>query len=213
MKLILLGAPGAGKGTQAAFITAYYDIPVLATGEILREAVKKGTPIGQQAKSYMDAGQLVPDDVIIGVVKEGMAANPEAEKGFILDGVPRTVAQAEALEEMGIDIDLALAIDVSDENIIERLSGRRVCESCGATYHTLFKPSKKPGICDKCDGMLIIRKDDEPETIKARLVTYHSKIESLVDFYEKRGKLVRIEGSYSVEKTRERIFKELEALS
>lgn len=211
MKLILLGAPGAGKGTQSEFIVDRYGIPALSTGNILREAVKNGTPVGKQAKGYMDAGELVPDDVIIGVIKERME-QPDAQKGFILDGVPRTVAQAEALEKLGVDIDLVLDIEVDDANIIERLSGRRVCEKCGATYHTLFKPSQKPEVCDRCGGRLIIRKDDEPETIKARLATYHQQTEPLVEFYKKRGKLVEIEGSYSVEKTRERIAEELEAI-
>ncbi|MDL2219641.1 adenylate kinase [Ruminococcaceae bacterium OttesenSCG-928-O06] len=211
MKLILLGAPGAGKGTQAEFIEKKYDIPSLSTGNILREAVKNGTPVGLKAKAYMDAGGLVPDDVIIGVIKERMQA-PDAQKGFILDGVPRTLAQAEALESMGVDIDLVLDIEVSDENIIERLSGRRVCEKCGASYHTVFKPSQKPEVCDRCGGRLIIRKDDEPETIKARLAAYHEQTEPLIDFYKQRGKLVEIEGSYSVEKTTERIFQALEAL-
>ncbi|MDL2294527.1 adenylate kinase [Ruminococcaceae bacterium OttesenSCG-928-D13] len=211
MKLILLGAPGAGKGTQSEFIVDKYGIPALSTGEILRAAVKNGTPVGLKAKSYMDAGALVPDDVIIDVIKERMG-EPDAAKGFILDGVPRTVAQAEALEKMGVEIDLVLDIEVSDENIIERLSGRRVCEKCGATYHTLFKPSQVPEVCDRCGGRLIIRKDDEPETIKARLATYHEQTEPLVDFYRQRDKLVEIEGSYSVEKTRDRIDEVLGAL-
>lgn len=209
MKLILLGAPGAGKGTQSQFIVEKYGIPALSTGNILREAVKNGTPVGKEAKSYMDAGQLVPDDVIIGVIKERLQ-EPDAQKGFILDGVPRTVAQAEALEKMGVDIDLVVDIEVADENIVERLSGRRVCEKCAAPYHTVFHPSKTPETCDVCSGKLIIRKDDQPETIMARLKTYHEQTEPLVDFYKKRGKLVEIEGSYSVEKTRDRVFEALE---
>lgn len=209
MKLILLGAPGAGKGTQSQFIVDKYGIPSLSTGNILREAVKNGTPVGTKAKGYMDAGQLVPDDVIIGVIKERLE-QPDAQKGFILDGVPRTVAQAEALEKMGVDIDLVVDIEVADENIVERLSGRRVCEKCAAPYHTVFNPSKVPEVCDACDGKLIIRKDDQPETIMARLKTYHEQTEPLVGFYKQRGKLVEIEGSYSVEKTRDRIFAALE---
>lgn len=209
MKLILLGAPGAGKGTQSQFIVDKYGIPSLSTGNILREAVKNGTPVGTKAKGYMDAGQLVPDDVIIGVIKERLE-EPDAQKGFILDGVPRTVAQAEALEKMGVDIDLVVDIEVADENIVERLSGRRVCEKCAAPYHTVFNPSKVPEVCDACDGKLIIRKDDQPETIMARLKTYHEQTEPLVGFYKQRGKLVEIEGSYSVEKTRDRIFAALE---
>ncbi len=204
MKLILLGAPGAGKGTQAQFITQDFGIPALSTGEILRNAVANGTPVGQEARRYMDAGELVPDDVVIGVIKERMA-EPDAQKGFILDGVPRTLAQAEALERLGVDIDLVLDIEVSDENVIERLSGRRVCEACGASYHTLFNPPAQPELCDRCGGRLIIRVDDEPETVKARLAAYHTQTRPLVDFYRQRGKLVEIEGSYSVEKTRQRI--------
>ena len=212
MKLILLGAPGAGKGTQGEFIVEKYGIPSLSTGAILREAVKNGTPVGQKAKGYMDAGELVPDEVIIGVIKERLE-EPDAQKGFILDGVPRTVAQAEALESMGVDIDLVLDIEVGDENILERLSGRRVCEACGVSYHTIFNPSAVPEVCDKCGGKLIIRKDDEPETIRQRLKTYHEQTEPLIDFYKQRGKLVGIEGSFSVDKTKERIFAALEGLS
>lgn len=212
MKLILLGAPGAGKGTQSEFIVDKYKIPALSTGNLLREAIKNGTPVGMQAKTYMDAGQLVPDDVVIGVIKERMQ-QPDAANGFILDGVPRTVAQAEELEKMGVDIDLVLDIEVKEENVIERLSGRRVCEKCGASYHTVFKPSKVPEVCDRCGGRLIIRKDDEPETIRKRLQAYHEQTEPLVDFYQQRGKLAKIEGSYSVEKTRDRIFEELEKLN
>lgn len=208
MKLILLGAPGAGKGTQAQFIQAEFGIPAFSTGEILRDAVKNGTPTGILAKSYMDAGELVPDDVVIGVIKERMD-EPEAENGFILDGVPRTVVQAEALERLGVDIDVVLNIEVSDENVIERLSGRRVCEKCGASYHTLFNPSRVPNVCDRCGGRLIIRKDDEPETIKARLQVYHEQTEPLIEFYRQRGKLVNIEGSYSVDKTRDRVLEAL----
>ena len=212
MKLILLGAPGAGKGTQGEFIADKLGIPTLSTGNILREAVKNGTPVGLEAKSYMDAGGLVPDEVIIGVIKERLE-QPDAQKGFILDGVPRTLAQAEALEKMGVAIDMVLNIEVADENIVERLSGRRVCEECGASYHTVFKPSKVPEVCDRCGGKLIIRKDDQPETVMARLKTYHELTEPLVDFYRTRDKLVDIEGSYSVEKTRERISQLLEQAS
>ncbi|NLW78828.1 MAG: adenylate kinase [Ruminococcaceae bacterium] len=212
MKLILLGAPGAGKGTQAEFICDRYNIPALSTGNILREAVKNGTETGKKAKAYMDAGDLVPDDVIIGVIKERME-EPDAQNGFILDGVPRTLAQAEALERMGVDIDLALDIEVSDQAIIERLSGRRVCEKCGASYHTVFKPPRVPEVCDRCGGRLIIRKDDEPETILSRLKTYHEQTEPLIAFYKDRGKLAEIEGTESVEDTTKKVFKVLEALA
>lgn len=209
MKLILLGAPGAGKGTQAEYIQDMYKIPALSTGNILREAVQNETEIGKQAKGYMDAGALVPDEIIIGLIKERMQ-QPDAANGFILDGVPRTVAQAEALEKMGVDIDLALEIEVSDEEIVKRLSGRRVCESCGASYHTIYKPSQKPDVCDRCGGRLIVRKDDEPETILARLATYHEQTEPLVEFYKKRGKLVVVEGAEEVADTKARTLKALE---
>lgn len=210
MKLILLGAPGAGKGTQAEFIRDKYKIPALSTGNILREAVKNGTETGKVAKRYMDAGDLVPDDVIIGVIKERMQ-EPDAANGFILDGVPRTVPQAEALEKMGVDIDLALDIEVSDDEIIKRLSGRRVCENCGATYHIEYNPPQKPDVCDRCSGRLIVRKDDEPETIKARLKTYHEQTEPLIQFYKERGKLAVVQGASGVEDTTKRVFEVLEA--
>lgn len=210
MKLILLGAPGAGKGTQAEIICDRYNIPALSTGNILREAVKKGTETGLLAKSYMDAGDLVPDEVIIKVIRERMQ-EPDAKNGFILDGVPRTVAQAEALEQMGVDIDLVVNIDVSDEDIVKRLSGRRVCESCGASYHTVYKPSKQPDVCDRCSGRLIIRKDDEPETILARLAIYHEQTEPLIEFYRSRGKLAEVQGAEILDETTARVQKVLEA--
>ena len=212
MNLILLGAPGAGKGTQAEFITETFHIPALSTGNILREAVKNGTETGKKAKAFMDAGELVPDEVIIGVIKERLA-QPDAQKGFVLDGVPRTVAQAEALESMGISIDKVLDVSVDDNTIVQRLSGRRVCEVCGASYHTLSKPSKVPGVCDKDGGKLIIRKDDEPETILARLKTYHEQTEPLISFYKERGKLAVIDGCNSVEDTWKQVQKALEGVS
>lgn len=211
MKLILLGAPGAGKGTQAEVIRERYNIPALSTGNILREAVKNGTKTGLKAKSYMDAGALVPDEVIIDVIRERMQ-QPDAQSGFILDGVPRTVAQAEALEKMGVDIDLALNIHVPDDEIVKRLSGRRVCESCGATYHTVYNPPKQPDKCDRCNGRLIIRKDDEPETVLARLKAYHEQTEPLIEFYRKRNKLAEVVGAEEVTETTQRVFKALEAL-
>lgn len=211
MKLILLGAPGAGKGTQADIIRDKHHIPALSTGNILREAVKNGTDTGLEAKKYMDSGALVPDEVIIGVIKERME-EPDAKNGFILDGVPRTVAQAEALEKMGVDIDLVINIHVADEDIVRRLSGRRVCESCGSSYHTVYKPSKEPEVCDRCQGRLIIRKDDEPETILARLKAYHEQTEPLIDFYRQRGKLAEVEGAEELSETTARVAKVLEAL-
>ncbi len=212
MKLILLGAPGAGKGTQAEYICDRYNIPAFSTGNILREAVKNGTETGIKAKSYMDAGELVPDEVIIDVIRERMQ-QPDAQNGFILDGVPRTVAQAEALEKLGVDINLAISLNVADDEIVKRLSGRRVCESCGASYHTVYKPSKQPDVCDRCGGRLIVRKDDEPETILARLAIYHDQTQPLIDFYRQRNKLAEVEGAEEVRETTERVFKVLEDLS
>lgn len=212
MKLILLGAPGAGKGTQAERICDTYHIPALSTGNILREAVKNGTETGLKAKTFMDAGALVPDEIIIGLIKERME-QPDAQNGFILDGVPRTVAQAEALEKMGVEIDLVVDIEVEDEDIVRRLSGRRVCEVCGTPYHTLYKPSKVPEVCDRDGGKLIIRKDDEPETILSRLKTYHDQTEPLIAFYEKRGKLARVVGDEELAVTSARVDKALEALA
>ncbi len=209
MRLILLGAPGAGKGTQAEFIADRFGIPSLSTGNMLREAVDKGTDVGKEAKGYMESGALVPDEVIIGIIKERLL-QPDATKGFILDGMPRTCAQAEALEDMGVDIDLVLNIDVDDDAIVRRLSGRRVCESCGASYHTISKPSKQPCVCDRDGGKLIIRKDDEPETILARLKTYHELTEPLIGFYDERKKLASVDGNLSVNETTEAVLKVLE---
>ncbi|MBQ7859948.1 MAG: adenylate kinase [Faecalibacterium sp.] len=210
MNLILLGAPGAGKGTQAEFICAKYQIPSISTGNILRAAVKEGTEMGLKAKSFMDAGALVPDEVIIGILKERLT-QPDCANGFILDGVPRTIAQAEAIETMGIRIDKVLEIAVEDETIINRMSGRRVCEGCGASYHVASKPSKVEGVCDSCGGKLIIRKDDEASTVLGRLKAYHEQTEPLVDFYRQRGKLVVVKGADTVEATTQLVFKALEA--
>ena len=208
MKLILLGAPGAGKGTQAEVICEKLSIPAISTGNILREAMKNGTEMGRKAKSYIDSGALVPDDVIINIIKERLA-QADCENGFILDGVPRTVAQAEALEEMGVEIDRVVDIEVSDDTIVKRLSGRRVCSACGASYHTLYKPSATPDRCDRCNGALIVRKDDEPATILERLRTYHELTEPLVDFYQQRGKLVVVEGQEEVADTTKLLFEKL----
>lgn len=210
MKLILLGAPGAGKGTQAEIICDKLGIPTISTGNILRAAVKEGTPMGLKAKSFMDAGALVPDDVIVGIVKERLAA-PDCSGGFILDGMPRTIAQGEALEAMGVEIDKVLNLIVADEAIMERMSGRRVCAKCGASYHIKNKPSAKQGVCDRCGGELVIRKDDEPATVLDRLKAYHEQTEPLVAFYRERGKLVEIPDQGSIEDTTALILKELEA--
>ncbi|MCI2046424.1 MAG: adenylate kinase [Faecalibacterium sp.] len=192
MNLILLGAPGAGKGTYSEIICAKCKIPAISTGNILRAAVKNGTEMGQKAKSFMDAGALVPDDVIIGIVKERLG-EPDCANGFILDGVPRTIAQAEAIERMGIRIDKVLELSVADDVILQRMAGRRVCEKCGASYHIQNKPSKTPGVCDACGGKLVIRKDDNPDTVRDRLKAYHEQTEPLVAFYKERGKLATVE--------------------
>ncbi|MBP1550817.1 MAG: adenylate kinase [Oscillospiraceae bacterium] len=208
MNIILLGAPGAGKGTQAEIICEKLSIPTISTGNILRAAMKEGTEMGLKAKSFIEAGALVPDEVIIGIVKERLAAD-DCKNGFILDGVPRTIAQAKAIDEMGIKIDMALDIEVRDETIIERVGGRRVC-SCGASYHIKYKPSKVEGVCDACGATLTVRKDDEPQTVLDRLTTYHELTEPLKDFYREKGILVEIGGEGSVEETTQLVLKALE---
>ena len=208
MNIILLGAPGAGKGTQAEIICEKLSIPTISTGNILRAAMKEGTEMGLKAKSFIEAGALVPDEVIIGIVKERLAAD-DCKNGFILDGVPRTIAQAKAIDEMGIKIDMALDIEVKDETIIERVGGRRVC-SCGASYHIKYKPSKVEGVCDACGAALTVRKDDEPQTVLDRLTTYHELTEPLKDFYREKGILVEIGGEGSVEETTQLVLKALE---
>ncbi len=210
MNLIFLGAPGAGKGTQAEIVCDHFKIPAISTGSILRAAVKDGTPMGVKAKSYMDAGALVPDDVIVGIVKERLQAD-DCKNGFVLDGMPRTIAQGEALEQMGVQIDKVLNLIVADEAIIQRMGGRRVCAACGASYHITNKPSKREGVCDRCGGKLEIRKDDQPATVVDRLKAYHEQTEPLVDFYRSRGKLVEIPDQGSIEKTTALIMKALEA--
>lgn len=209
MKLILLGAPGAGKGTQAEKIVNKYNIPAISTGNILRAAVKDGTEMGLKAKSYMDAGQLVPDEILIGIIKDRLKEK-DCENGFILDGFPRTIPQAQALEDMGVGIDKVLDIEVDDEAITKRMSGRRVCSKCGNSYHVEYKKPAKEGVCDACGGELIQRKDDAPETVKARLVEYHQMTEPLKDFYDKLGKLVIVEGQEEVADTTALVFAALE---
>ena len=208
MKLILLGAPGAGKGTQADILCKELDIPTISTGNILRAAIKNGTPTGMKAKAYMDEGKLVPDDVIIGIITERVAEE-DCKNGYILDGVPRTIAQAESLEKAGIVFDDVISIEISDEVIMERMSGRRVCEHCGASYHLVAVPPKQEGICDKCGGKLIQRKDDAPETVKARLEVYHKETEPLKDFYAKRGLLKSVENQATVAETSQVILRAL----
>ena len=193
MKMIFLGAPGAGKGTQAEIVSEKYAIPAISTGAIIREAIKNQTEMGKAAKEFTEKGALVPDEVVIGIIKERLSKD-DCKNGFILDGFPRTVPQAKALEEMGVSIDFVIDIEVPDEKIIERMSGRRVCSKCGASYHTVYNPSKKGDSCDKCDEKLTIRKDDAPEVVKSRLETYHELTEPLKDFYSERGKLGIVEG-------------------
>ena len=200
MNLILLGAPGAGKGTQAEVICKALNIPTISTGNMLRAAVKAGTEYGLRAKAAMDAGDLVSDDIVIGILKDRIK-DPDAQNGFILDGFPRTVPQAEALDAMGVKIDKVIEIHVPDEKIQQRLSGRRVCLDCGATYHVDFKPSRTEGVCDVCGKQLVIRKDDEPETVKSRLKTYHEQTAPLKGYYEAQGKLVTVEGQEEVADT------------
>lgn len=198
MKLILLGAPGAGKGTQADIISAKLGIPTISTGNILREAVKNQTPVGLQAKSYMDRGALVPDDVIVGIVKERVARE-DCSNGFILDGMPRTIPQAQALVDAGIEFDSVISIEIADEVIEARMTGRRTCAACGASFHVAANPPRVEGVCDNCGGELSIRKDDAPETVKARLKTFHEETEPLKGFYEKLGKLKTVKGDQPIE--------------
>lgn len=200
MNLILLGAPGAGKGTQAEVISDALNIPQISTGNILREAVKNGTEYGLKAKAAMESGSLVSDDVVIGILKDRIAED-DCKNGFILDGFPRTVPQAEALDNMGVKIDKVLEIYVPDETIQQRLSGRRVCEDCGASYHTEFKPTKVDGKCDKCGGNAVQRKDDHPDTVIERLKVYHEQTAPLKDFYTNQGKLETVVGQDTVEET------------
>ncbi len=209
MKLILLGAPGAGKGTQAEKISDRLSIPVISTGNIIRESMKNGTEMGSKAKSYVDAGKLVPDEVVIGIIRERLA-NDDCANGFILDGFPRTIPQAEALDNMGIEIDTVLSIDVEDEKIVARMSGRRVCLDCGATYHLEYKKPQKDGICDFCGKELVLRKDDAPETVLDRLHVYHEQTEPLKEFYAAKGKLRSVKGCEEVKDTTAATFAALE---
>ena len=209
MKLILLGAPGAGKGTQAEILSRKYSIPTISTGNILRAAMKAGTPVGLRAQEYVESGRLVPDEVIIGIVQERLAKE-DCVNGYILDGMPRTIPQAEALEKHGVEIDYAVSIEIEDETIVERMSGRRTCHDCGASFHVVNNPPKTEGVCDLCGGELTIRKDDAPETVKARLETYHSETEPLKDFYAQRGKLRSVDNQPSIEAVTASIIKTLE---
>ena len=209
MNLIFLGAPGAGKGTQAEVVCNHLSIPAISTGNIIREAIKNGTEMGIKAKSFTESGALVPDEVVIGIIKERLAQD-DCNNGFILDGFPRTIPQAEALDEMGIQIDKVIDIEVPDEKIVKRMSGRRVCKACGASYHTDYKKPAKDGVCDSCGGELIIRKDDEPATVLERLNVYHEQTEPLKDYYMKTGKLRIVEGQEEVADTTALTLKALE---
>ena len=200
MNLILMGAPGAGKGTQSAKISEKWNIPAVSTGDMLRAAVKEGTPMGVTAKSYMDAGKLVPDEVVIGIIKDYLSSD-KCSNGFILDGFPRSIPQAEALEAMGVRIDAALSIEVADEKIVERMSGRRICSGCGASYHVVYNPPKTADVCDVCNASRYTRDDDAAETVLNRLKTFHEITEPLKDFYAAKGLLICVEGQEKVEDT------------
>ena len=200
LKLIFLGAPGAGKGTQSDIVAEKYGIPTISTGVMIREAIKNNTEMGIQAKAYAENGKLVPDEVVIGIIGERLAKD-DCQNGFILDGFPRTVPQAEELDKMGVEINCVVSIEVADEKIVERMSGRRSCAKCGATYHIVYNPSKDGANCDKCGEALSIRKDDAPEVVLDRLNVYHNQTEPLKDFYGKKGVLVLVEGQEKVEDT------------
>ena len=208
MNLLMLGAPGAGNGTHAAILNQKLGIPTISTGNILRAAIKDGTPTGLKAKEYMDNGQLVPDDVIIGIINERLQAE-DCKNGYILDGVPRTIGQAEALEKAGIHFDAVVALEVSDEEIMQRMSGRRVCEKCGASYHIVAIPPKVEGVCDVCGGALIQRANDAPETVKSRLDVYHRETEPLKAYYAERGNLKEVFNQATVEATTAKILEVL----
>ena len=200
MKLILLGAPGVGKGTQADILTRELNIPAISTGNMLRAAMKHQTPLGEKVREYMDTGKLVSDEIVIELLNNRIQ-DPDCANGFILDGVPRTIGQAEALEQAGIRFDAAVALENDDEVIIERIGGRRVCEVCGASYHLKHSPAKVDGVCDKCGGKLVQRKDDAPETVKNRLEVYHTTTEPLKGFYEARGILKTVENQPTIAET------------
>ena len=210
MNLILLGAPGAGKGTQAEILVKKLSIPAISTGNMLREAIANGTELGKKAKQHMDNGSLVPDELILGIVADRVAM-PDCSNGFILDGMPRTLAQAEALENMGVKIDHVVSIEVDDAVIEGRMTGRRVCPKCGASYHIVANPPKMDGVCNACGSELTIRKDDAPETVRKRLEVYHATTEVLKDFYGKLGRLCIIEGNQPIDKANEDILKAIGA--
>ena len=209
MNLILMGAPGAGKGTQSANISEKWNIPAVSTGDMLRAAVKAGTELGMKAKSCMDAGQLVPDEIVIGIIKDYLSSD-SCKNGFILDGFPRSIPQAEALDAMGVKIDAVMSIEVEDEKIVERMSGRRICSSCGASYHVVYNPPKAENVCDACGASLYTRDDDAAETVLKRLETYHNITEPLKDYYAAKNLLVCVKGMEKVEDTTAGVMKALE---
>ena len=208
MNLIIMGAPGAGKGTQSENISAKFNIPAISTGDILRGAIKNGTELGLQAKSFIDAGKLVPDTVVIDIIKEHLATDA-CKNGFILDGFPRSIPQAEALDAMGVQIDAVLSLEVPDETIVTRMSGRRTCPGCGASYHVLYKPSAKADVCDKCGADLVIRADDKPETVLNRLKTFHEQTEPVKSYYAAKNKLICVAGQEEVADTTKLVFEAL----
>jgi adenylate kinase len=214
MKIIMLGAPGAGKGTQAKKLAVKYKIPHISTGDIFRLNIKAGTPIGLKAKVYIDQGQLVPDDLVVELVIDRLK-QPDCERGYLLDGFPRTIPQAQALDaaldQKNDSIDCAIDVNVPDENIIKRMSGRRACLNCGATYHIEHIPPKKEGICDVCGNDLILREDDKPETVKKRLEVYHKQTQPLIDYYRKKKKLLSVDGTKDMDAVFNNIMKVLEA--
>lgn len=214
MKIIMLGAPGAGKGTQAKRIAEKYGVPHISTGDIFRANIKEGTELGKKAKSYMDQGLLVPDELTLELIMDRFQ-NPDCANGYVLDGFPRTIPQAEALtaalEKNGETIDYAINVEVPDENIVARMSGRRACLACGATYHVVYAPTKEEGICDRCGEKLVLRDDDKPETVKKRLDVYHSQTQPLIDYYTKQGKLVEVDGTQNVDAVFDAIVKILGA--
>ncbi len=209
MNIIMLGAPGAGKGTQAEIICEKLHIPAISTGNIIRAALKSGTEAGKRLKAYTDAGQLVPDEVVIDIIRDRLA-QPDCANGFVLDGFPRTIAQAEALDAMGVRIDKVIDIEVSDDRITARMSGRRVCEKCGASYHLLYKKPETDGACDTCGGALVQRRDDHPDTVRERLRVYHEQTEPLKTYYQQQGKLRIVQGQEEVADTTRLTLAEVE---
>lgn len=208
MKIIMLGAPGAGKGTQAEMICEKYNLPHVSTGDIFRANIKNGTELGKEAKQYMDKGQLVPDELTVRILLDRVSKE-DCKDGYVLDGFPRTIPQAEVLDQeltkLGDKVDFAINVDVPDENIINRMGGRRACVNCGATYHVQFAPPAKENICDKCGSTLILRDDDKPETVKARLEVYHKQTQPLIEYYSKKGVLKEVDGTVSMNEVFESI--------